>query len=378
MPRFQTRGHARPLAFVERAIESQRPPHALLLSGPAGVGKTTLALDLAAGLLCLADRSSQRPCGTCAACRKVEHGNHPDMHRLAPQGAGQQVRIGQVQALGAELALLPLEGRFRLAVVEQAQRLNIDAQNALLKTLEEPPAAVCIVLAVDDTAALLPTVVSRCARLRLGPVAPEVIADLLQERGAADASRAAQIARLAGGRPGSALALAANPEAVLTRARVARTLLALLDEDRRGRLAAAPELLDDGAAMAGADDLAGMDDTPQPAAGEHQSQLEQPAARSRRHSPAERRAAVARLIAVWRDVARDLAFAARGAAAELQQRELFDELSSTGERVEAASIARFLARLEALGRAIEAYANPELLLDTLLLEWPAGRPASPA
>src|SRR6188508_1518247 len=121
-----TRGNPAAQRLVERAIESGRPPHALLLVGPEGVGKTTLALDLAAGLLCLASDPVDRPCRTCAACRKVEHGNHPDLHRLAPEGAGQQIRIGQVQQLTSDLSLLPLEGRFRLAIIEKAQRLNED------------------------------------------------------------------------------------------------------------------------------------------------------------------------------------------------------------------------------------------------------------
>jgi DNA polymerase III subunit delta' len=367
--RFRTRGHGQALAFVERAVNSQRPPHAVLLSGPARVGKTSLAYDLAGGLLCLADDPSTRPCHECAACRKVEHGNHPDLHLLAPQGAGQQIRIGQVQSLIAELALLPLEGRFRVAIVEQAQRLNIDAQNALLKTLEEPPAAVSILLAADDSSALLPTVVSRCARLRLAPVGVEVIGQLLEEKGLADASRAVLLAGLAAGRPGLALALAATPEALLIRARLARTLIALLGKDRRQRLAAQAELLDDGAALArltepGAPTEHAETDAPGP------REAEQKAARGRRHTPAERRAAVVALIAVWRDVSRDLALAGRGAGRELQLRDLLDELSSAAQRVAPAGMSRFLQRLEALGRAIEAYANPELALDVLLLEWP--------
>src|SRR4029079_620091 len=126
---FLTRGQPAGLGLVKRAVETDRPPHALLLVGPAGVGKTTLALDLAAGLLCLAEDPAARPCRACAACRKVAHGNHPDLHRLAPECAGQQIRVASIQALTAELALLPLEGRYRIAIIESAQRLNVDAQN---------------------------------------------------------------------------------------------------------------------------------------------------------------------------------------------------------------------------------------------------------
>jgi DNA polymerase-3 subunit delta' len=349
---FRTRGQPAALATIERAVATERPPHALLLDGPEHVGKTTLALDLVAGLLCLALDPAQRPCRACAACHKVEHGNHPDVHVLTAEGAGGQIRVGQVQALAAELALMPLEGRFRVALVEGAQRLNIDAQHALLKTLEEPPKKVVIVLATDGSAGLLPTVVSRCVRVRLGPVAADLIAGLIADAGLADAVRGAALARLAGGRPGLALRLARQPDAAVVQARLARTLLDLLAADRRRRLAAQQDLLDDGATLAAA--VAGR---------------EPPSAAARR-APAERRAAAAQVLFVWREVTRDLAVAAHGGRAELRQHELIDELLAVGPTVPADRLTQFLARLDAAARALEAYANPELLLDSLLLIWP--------
>ena len=377
---YRTRGHRAALAFVERCVKAEHPPHALLLVGPDGVGKTTLALDLAAGMLCLDANPAARPCRVCAACRKVEHGNHPDLHRLAPEGAGQQIRVGQVQALAAELALLPLEGRFRLAIVEHAQRLNLDAQNALLKTLEEPPSDVCLILAADDSSTLLATVVSRCARLRLGPVASELIAELLDQAGLADRSRGAALARLCGGRPGAALALAHRPEAVIAQERLVRTLIDLLSADRRRRLGSQADLVADGAVLAAAasgtyDESATADEHERASGTSRQRQSRTGADRSasRRPSPAERRTAVAQVVAVWRDVARDLAVAARGGRRELRQHDLIDELSRSGETVAANDVARFLVRLDATGRALDAYANPELALDALLLDWPHAR-----
>lgn len=384
-PGFRTQGQAAALSVIERAVLSERAPHALLLVGPARVGKTTLALDLAAGLLCLAEDPRRRPCRECAACRKVEHGNHPDLHRFAPDGVGQQIRVGQVHALTAELSLLPLEGRFRVAIIEAAHRLNLDAQNAILKTLEEPPAAVVLVLAADDSASLLPTVVSRCARLRLGPVAPEIVARMLDEAGVADRSQGTTLARLSGGRPGVALELATRPEAVIAQGRLARALLDLLGADRRRRLALQADLLEDGQLLvAGAAGDADADASPaaetltagrgpsRPATRSAGSNSGRNSGRSagRRQSPAERRAAVAQVIAVWREVARDLAVAAHGGRAELGRHDLFDELVAAGERVEPGEIGRFMARLDAIARAIDSYANPELCLDVLLLEWP--------
>jgi DNA polymerase III delta' subunit len=357
---FLTRGQPTALGLVRRAVESERPAHALLLVGPAGVGKTTLAFDLACGLLCLAERPADRPCRACAACRKVEHGNHPDVHLLSPEGAGQQIRVGQVQALATELALLPLEGRYRVAIIENAQRLNLDAQNALLKTLEEPPARVVLILAANDSASLLPTVVSRCARVRLGPVPTEVIAELIVERGLADAARAAAVGRLAAGRPGVAMTLASQPEAGLVQARLAGALLDLLGADRRQRLAAQSELLADAAELDRSTST-GRDEADEP--------VRRPGRAAGKVSPAERRAAAATLLAVWQDVARDLAIAARGGQRELRQHELLDELAAAGALVDPAHATRFLDRLQAVSRALDAYANPELAVDALLLAW---------
>ena len=347
---FLTRGHSAARSVIERAVVSEYPPHALLLVGPRGVGKTTLALDLAAGLLCLADEPAARPCRDCPACRKVAADNHADLHLVEPEGAGEQIRIGQVQRLASELALTAMEGRFRIAIITAAQRLNLDAQNALLKTLEEPGPRTCLVLCADDAAPLLPTVLSRSARLRLAPTPIAALTTMLIDGGHAQPAQARALAIAAGGRAGLALRLATRPEALLARARISRTVLELLPADRRTRLAAAADLISDGAAVDAA--------------------LRGEVASSGKLQPVERRRAAALVIDVWRELGRDLAVAAHGAGRAVRDLDQLEELRELGRRVDATALRRFLDRLDRLALAIEGYASPELTLDTLLLTWP--------
>jgi len=348
---FLTRGHAAALSAIERAVASEHPPHALLLVGPRGVGKTTLALDLAAGLLCLLDDPAARPCRDCSACRKVAADNHADLHLVEPEGAGEQIRIGQVQALTSELSLTAMEGRFRIAVITAAHRLNLDAQNALLKTLEEPGPRTCLILCADDAAPLLPTVLSRSARLRLAPMAIEALTDLLVAGGHVQPAQARALAIAAGGRPGLATRLSTQPEAVIARARISRTLLELMPADRRTRLGVAADLITDGAVV-------------------DASLRGEVAPSGTKLQPVERRRAVTLVIDVWRDLGRDLAVAAQGGGRGVRDLDQLEELLDLGGRVDATTLRRFLDRLDRLTLAIEGYASPELTLDTLLLTWP--------
>ena len=244
---FRTRGQPAALAAIRGMLDSGMP-HALLLAGPAGVGKRTLASDVAAALLCLAADPADRPDRTCRACRALEHGNHPDVHLLAPIGAGHVIPIGGrddrgVRDLVRELALLPVEGGVRVAIVADADRMTEDAQSAFLKTLEEPPPRTVIILTAADEERLLPTIRSRVARVRVGPVARSAVEELLVEAGLAQAPDAARLARLAAGRPGDAVAMARAPEAMTIRAEIARTLLDVLGATRADRLRLGRDLL---------------------------------------------------------------------------------------------------------------------------------------
>ena len=142
----------------------------------------------------------------------------------------------------SDLALLPVEGGARVAIVESAQRMSEDAQSAFLKTLEEPPAGTTIILCADDEERLLPTIRSRCVRIRLGTMGARDVEAVLAARGAADAPTAARLARITDGRPGHALAYALAPGAATLRDEIARTLLDLLEVGAAARLTGARDL----------------------------------------------------------------------------------------------------------------------------------------
>jgi DNA polymerase-3 subunit delta' len=405
MTAFRTRGHPAAVAAIAAMIRGH-VPHAILLVGPRGVGKTTLATDIAAGLLCTAAYPAERPCGACRGCRLVASGGHPDIHRLGPDGAGRQVVIGGpgapargIRDLIVELSLTPVEGGARVAIVTSAHRMNEDAQAALLKTLEEPGSGVVIILCADVEEPILPTIRSRSARLRLGPVATREVEALLAETGAADPPLAARLARIAGGRPGIAMAWARQPDAVLAREQLARTLLDMTDQRPSARLASMRAAMPLAVAVAAIDD--GRDEAgvvastasgaTAPAGGKSSSRrrtaVAAVAARTddgtetdpeagvapARATAAERRRATEAVVAVWTDLARDLVVIARGMPGAARDIDLLDETrgAAPGQGPD-----RLLGFLERLGRATTLLAgnvSPELVLDDLVLAWPAAR-----
>lgn len=394
MTAFRTRGHPTAIAAVQAMVRGHMP-HALLLLGPRGVGKTTLATDIAAGLLCTDPDPGARPCGGCRACRLVASDGHPDVHRLSPEGAGSQIVIGGPGASGRgirdlirDLALTPVEGGARVAIVTAAHRMNEDAQAALLKTLEEPSSGVTIILCADVEDSLLPTIRSRSACLRLGPVSGREVEALLTERDGTDPPLAARLARIAAGRPGIAIAWAGRPDAVLARGQLARTLLDLADQRPSERLASIRAAIPLAALVAGLHDApatagTGRRGTKAMAASRppDRSAADDPASDGAdaeavtpaRATAADRRRSIEAILTVWTDVARDVVVIARGMPGAAHDIGLLDESTATAARLDPDRVLRFLERLGRATTRLAGNVGPELILDDLVLAWPASR-----
>ena len=246
-------GHDAAVEMLQGAVARDRVRHAYLIAGPDAVGKAALALAFAAALSCLEPPAPGLACGACRSCRKIGRGVHPDVQSwdLARQaataeksgGKNTSMTIETVRELCATAALRPMEGRWRVVLVDDAETLQETAQEALLKTLEEPPAFMTLLLLADDLELLLPTIRSRCQVIELRPVPRATVAASLVAAGLPE-PRAVEVAALAGGRPGWAHRAAADPKLLQRRQETVDRALAWVAGSGYDRLVTAVRLGD--------------------------------------------------------------------------------------------------------------------------------------
>jgi len=204
-------GHQWAIDLLLNGLALGRVSHASLIVGPPHIGKTTVARHFAQALNCT---GNPVPCGECISCHKTTSGNHPDVRILdAPD---ETLKIAEVRDLQHELALSPHEGRWRVAVLSDFERATLEAANALLKTLEEPPAQVVLLLTAVETGVLLPTIVSRCQVLSLRALPRSLVKETVISQWGAQPDQADLLASLSGGRLGWAVQ-ALEDEALLAR-----------------------------------------------------------------------------------------------------------------------------------------------------------------
>jgi DNA polymerase-3 subunit delta' len=213
---FTLIGHDEAVAALVRAVEHDAVAHAYLFTGPAHVGKTLAALQFAQLLNCTGEES--RPCGRCRSCERIASVTHPDLEVVGIGGVcdetehshtaadSRDIRICQVRRLQQIISRAPYDARYRVVIIDPADAMNDATANALLKTLEEPPSYVVIVLVADHEDMLLETIRSRVRRVWFGGAPRAEIEQALRTRWDLEPPAAAELARLSGGRIGWAVA----------------------------------------------------------------------------------------------------------------------------------------------------------------------------
>ncbi len=183
--------------LLRRIVERQRVPAGLLLWGPAGVGKRLAAYEFVKALNCASPTDGA--CGDCLPCRKTDHGNHPDVKLIAPTDKSREIKTAEIDEVNELASLRPFEAAQRAFIFEDADRMNVTAQNHFLKTLEEPPGPSVFLLITGYPRQLLPTIRSRCQPIRFGALRPATVATILKRDRDVPDDQVEAIARLAEG-----------------------------------------------------------------------------------------------------------------------------------------------------------------------------------
>lgn len=332
------------LEVLKNGFEHERLSHAYLFTGPAHTGKTLTALQFAQLLNCT---SGEPPCGRCRQCEHIAGGVHPDVEIVAPGGLcdeqdhnhmpgdSKNIRICQIRRIERIISRAPFEGRYRVIIIEPAEVLGREAEVALLKTLEEPPAQVVLILIAEHEDQLLETIRSRARRLAFGGMAKDAIEKALRTRWDVEPTKSAELARLSGGRLGWAV-LALHDEKML--------------EQREAALASAEELATASVTkrFAYAGDLGG------------------------RYS--RDRTGVQGTLEMWQELWRDLLLIAAGRTDRALHRDRLDRLHVLATGCDVSSAARALRAITDARQQLEENASPVLALETMMLALPAARP----
>lgn len=330
-------GHEPAVARLKRSLEKGNLGHAYLISGPPGTGKMKLAITLAQALNC---RSENAPCGTCLQCRRIAEGSHPDVQVIALGSASQEeesrspteISIKQVRDDIQHWASLPaFEGGYRVFIIGEAELLSSEAANCLLKTLEEPQPKVLFILLAGDPGRLPETVISRCQRLDLKPVAAEKIEKALVERGTS-ADKARLLGRLCQGRPGWALAAIADESLLERRAERVERLMDVTSGGLETRFEYAGELA------------------------AHFSQ---------------KRAEVQETLAAWVDLWRDMLLIKAGLSDTVTNLDYAAGLQTLADGFNISAVRGAIGAIGLAQKQLRQNASPRLVLEVLMLDLPA-------
>ncbi len=319
-------GHEWAASLLEQHIARGEMRHAYLLCGPPGVGRRTLALRFAQALNCPQPPHPGVSCGVCRTCDQINRMQQADLSIVQVLEDANTIKVEQIRELQRSLSLSPYSARYRVALLLDFEQATPSAQNALLKTLEEAPEKVVLLLTAGSPEVLLPTIVSRCEVMRLRPLSADALQDALIERGA-DPERARLLAHLSGGRPGYALNLQSESGLDDQRKHWLNELVRLLASRRLEKFQAAEALAKD------------------------REQLRQ-------------------VLLIWLSFWRDLLLCCAGSAAPLTNLDYEPVLRAAAEQIDLACARARTADLEQALQDLDANLNPRLLTEVLLLDWP--------
>ena len=323
-------GHEWAVSLLKEHIAQGGLRHAYLFTGPQGVGRRTLALRMAQALNCLQPPGPGEPCGTCRICKQIERMEHPDLAVEQAEQVGGILKVDQIRDLQRSLSLAPYDARYRIALLLRFEEANPNAANALLKTLEEPPPQVILMLTADSPESLLPTIVSRCEVVRLRPLPLENVRLGLQSSWGLPEEEAELLAHISGGRPGYALRLHAEPERMAQRITWLEDHQQMLSANRVQRFAYAETLAKDKDAL---------------------------------------RSALLVWISLWRDVL----LCAAGSASPLANLDRAEEIGFIADRLGVETAHQAIARLEHTLDLLDRNANTRLAAEVMLLDLPVIR-----